>query len=131
MMDTKIQVDDVRTVWVVYKNTDDIEGRGQEYISHVCETEATAMRVGRGKYVMGGNCPIEAAQSYRIGNRWLQPSPVVPASHEDKKAQAKIDAERSLSGRAEKAIKAAKELGLDLEHLKALQEALPTTGKRR
>ncbi|WP_372574417.1 hypothetical protein [Ruegeria jejuensis] len=121
-----IEAHDVRTVWVVYKNTDDIEGRGRQYISNVCELEATALRIGRGKYVMGSNCPIKAVTSYRIDGQWYQPSPVVPASDEDKGVQKKIDTERSVSGRAAKAIEAAQKMGLSRDHIEALQEAIPT-----
>ena len=117
-----VQVQDVRDLWVVWKNTDNIKGRGAQYISHVCETEATAMRLGKGKYVMGGNCPVEKVKSYRIQNKWLQPSPVVPASDDDKKAQARMDAERSVQGKAQAAIAEAKALGLSDEHIAALQQ---------
>lgn len=120
----EIEVDDVRDLWIVVKNTDDTEGRGIRYISHVCETEVTAQRIGSGKYVMGSDCPIEKVTSFKINGRWVQPSPVVPASDEDKRRQAKIDAERSIKGMAEKAIKEAKRLGLSDELIAALQAAI-------
>ena len=121
---TKNAITDTRKVWLVYNNTDDIEGRGQEYISHVCELEATAMRIGKAAYTMGADCPIERAVSYRINGQWVQPSPVLPPSDEDKRVQGRIDTERSVSGLAEKAIQAAEDLGLAPEHLKALKDAI-------
>lgn len=120
----EIKIDDVRDVWIVWKNTDDTEGRGAQYISHTCETEATALRVGRGKYVMGGNCPIEKAKSYKINGSWHQPSPIVPTSDDDKKVQAKMDSERSVKGLAEKALINAAELGLSPDDIAALKAAI-------
>ena len=119
-----IEIDDVRDVWIVWKNTDDTEGRGSQYISHVCGTEATALRLGRGNHVMGSNCPIEKAKSYKIGGAWHQPSPVVPESSDDRKVQAKIDAERSVKGLAERALIKAAELGLSPDDIAALKAVI-------
>ncbi|WP_156374424.1 hypothetical protein [Pseudorhodoferax sp. Leaf274] len=46
---------DERTVYAVYTNTDLTEGRGRQYVTHYCETEATARRVGSRGYVMGSD----------------------------------------------------------------------------
>lgn len=119
-----VEIEDARDLWVVLKNTDDTEGRGALYISHVCALEATALRIARGKYVMGSDCPIEKVRSYKINDYWLQPSPVVPASDEDRRNQAEIDAARSVKGMAEKALAEAEELGLSQEHVDALRAVI-------
>lgn len=119
-----VEIKDVRDLWIVWKNTDTTEGRGAMYIAYTCETEATALRLGKGKYVMGSDCPIEKVKSYSIKNRWHQPSPVVPSSADDKKVQARIDVERSVKGKAEEAIKKAEALGLSQDHVAALKEAI-------
>ena len=120
---TSVDVADVRDVWIVWKNTDDIEGRGKQYIAYTCEIEATAIRLAKKKYVMGSDCPIEKVLSYRIGGNWFQPSPVVPASEDDINAQRKIDVDRSIQGRAKAAIVEAERLGLSKEHIEALRAA--------
>jgi hypothetical protein len=119
-----VELEGMRDVWIVWKNTDDTEGRGTEYISHTCELEATAKRISKGKYVMGSDCPIEKVKSFKINGRWHQQSPIVPASADDRNAQARINAERGVKGRAEAALKEAEKLGLSAESIAALRRVI-------
>jgi hypothetical protein len=50
-------VEDV--LYAVITNTDRTEGRGYEYIKHLCYKEVTAQRLGKGEYVQGLDCPIK------------------------------------------------------------------------
>ncbi len=45
-------------VYVVMNNTDRTEGRGNEYVYAVTELLSTALRVSKGLYVQGTDCPI-------------------------------------------------------------------------
>lgn len=119
-----VEVDDVRDVWIVWGNTDNTEGKGRVYIRDVCEIEATALRVGKGRYVMGRDCPISKATSYKINNTWVQPSLVTPPRGEDKVAQERIDAERSTKNKVEEAVLKAEKLGLSQDDLEVLRELI-------
>jgi hypothetical protein len=45
-------------LYAVITNTDRTEGRGYEYIKHLCYKEVTAQRLGKGNYIQGVDCPI-------------------------------------------------------------------------
>jgi hypothetical protein len=49
----------IQTVYVVLTNTDLTEGRGMDVRLAYAETMALAKDLGRGKYVMGSDCPVE------------------------------------------------------------------------
>lgn len=46
------------TFYEVMNNTDDIEGRGREFVAGVYSTRKEAERAAKGQYVMGSNCPV-------------------------------------------------------------------------
>lgn len=91
-------------VWVAWTNTDRIEGRGRDVPLAVCETEATAIRLGRGQYVQGSNCPVtkeEAVSPIGITRHyWLVPGTIEPPSTKDVKQQRAIDEREAAKQRA-------------------------------
>ncbi len=110
-----LKITETRTVWVAYTNTDCTEGRGYQVPLAVCESEATARRIGKGRFVMGADCPVETATAVRVDRGpWLVPGFIQPASEKDKAAQAVIDSQRSIVERA-------KALGLTEEEIKSLR----------
>ena len=95
-----------KTVWVAYTNTDCTEGRGRDVPIAVCEKEATAKRLAKGKYVQGSDGPVRPIDVAQIEGRWYFPSAavnVILATKEDDQAQAKIDATKVAIDRAKAA----------------------------
>jgi hypothetical protein len=104
-------------LWAVWRNTDDTEGRGREYVDAICQIEATAIRYGRKRYVQGGDCPVEKFSPVLVDG-----APCVPLKYfivqqpsaDDVKLQASIDAKRA-------AIAKAKASGLSEDEIAAIQ----------
>ena len=107
------KITDSKKVWLVLANTDDTEGRGREYIKHVTELEATAVRLGRKGYVQGGNCPIVSGHAVKINNTWFIPGEIVAPTKDDMATQERITVRREAY---EKAIAA----GMSEDDIKAL-----------
>lgn len=108
------QVEDIKTVWVAWTNTDLTEGRGAQYPLVVCDAQATAKRLGKGKSVQGSDCLVKEGLAVRIDGRWLAPTRIEAPSQEDEMRQAAIDAKRE-------AIAKAKSLGLSEDDIKAIR----------
>lgn len=95
-----------RTVWVAYTNTDCTEGRGHDVPIAACATEATALRLARGKYVQGSDGPVRTMDLMKIDGKWYAPSAainVIEPTREDTAAQAAIDAKREAMAKAKAA----------------------------
>jgi hypothetical protein len=107
------KITETKEVWLVIQNTDNTEGRGKQFVAHVCEIEATAIRLGRGNYVQGSNCPIEKTVAVRTGRYWLGPVVIQEPSKDDDKTQEKLNAKRDAF---QKAISA----GLSEDDLRAM-----------
>ena len=109
----ELKIQETKTVWVAWTNTDLTEGRGQSYPKAVCEKEATAIRLGHKGSVMGSNCHVTAELAVKVSGRWLYPARLHTATTEDSQAQASTDAKRA-------AIEKAKAAGLTDDDIKAL-----------
>jgi hypothetical protein len=95
-----------RTVWVAYTNTDCTEGRGHDVPIAVCAAEITALRLGRGGYVQGHDCPVRPMDLVKIDGKWYAPSAaisVIEPTKEDVAAQAALDAKREAMAKAKAA----------------------------
>ena len=105
-----------KSVWVAWTNTDLTEGRGYQIPLAVCESEATAMRLGARGYVMGGDCPVTEEKAVRIGksHRWLVPGRIETETTEDKERRLQLEARRA-------AVQRAKDAGLSEADLKLLK----------
>lgn len=66
------------TLYVIKTNTDLSEGRGYIYPLAVCSSMTTATRLARGKYIQGGDCPIEEVETITIGSKRYLPFDAVP-----------------------------------------------------
>ncbi len=78
-------IKETKDVWLTMTNDDLTEGRGNQRVLHVCETEETARRLGKRNYVMGSDCPVEKSVAVKIGYRWLVPGEIQPENEADKK----------------------------------------------
>ena len=109
-------MNDKKTVWVVYTNTDCTEGRGLDVPIAVCAAEATALRLARKRYVQGSDGPVRTMDLVEIDGKWYAPSEsinVVEPTRDDIAVQAAIDAKRA-------AVEKAKAAGLTDSDLLAL-----------
>lgn len=112
---SEITFDEIKPVWVAWTNTDLTEGRGWQYPLCVADGLETAYRLGRKNYVMGSDCPVTAAQAYRMGGTWYVPGRVVAESAEDL-------AHRKLREAREQAIERAKAVGLSQSDIELLSK---------
>lgn len=86
-----MEIEETKTVYVAWTNSDLTEGRGFMYPLAICETEATAIRRGSGGYVQGANCPVTAETAVKLHRQWLVPGRIEPATDGDKRLQERID----------------------------------------
>lgn len=108
-----MEIQDTKEVWVAWTNTDCTEGRGYQVPRAVCQSKATAVRLGKKGYVQGSDCPISKTLAVKINNTWLVPGLIHTASREDKDAQKRVDDKRA-------ALQKAKDAGLTEAELKLL-----------
>lgn len=81
-------------VWCVITNSDLTEGRGYNFILHICELEATARRFAKGAGVQGTNAVVEKHYVYHTNNGILGPvTKIIKPSVQDNENQKRIDAE--------------------------------------
>lgn len=106
----------VRKVVAVRSNRDLTEGRGEEYQKALCETQATANRIGRGGYVQGTDCPTRPQMLFQINGQttWFGPVDVVKATDNDFKRQAIMNEQQA-------AIERAKSAGLSDDDLRLIR----------
>lgn len=58
------------TFYAVYNNTELNEGRGSQYIWAVCRKRDTAVKLGKGQYVMGADCPIKEVKGFVVDEKF-------------------------------------------------------------
>ena len=105
-----------KTIWVAFSNTDCNEGRGYDYPVAVCTTEATARRLARKQYIQGSDGPVREMVMVKIDGEWFAPREAIylyEPTREDIASQVTIDAKRAALVRAVAA-------GLSDDDLKAL-----------
>lgn len=108
-----MDIQDTKQVWTAWTNTDCTAGRGQRIPKAVCETEATAIRLGRGGSVQGSNCEVTEATAVKINNQWLAPARIHSGNDGDARVQEQIDRKSAATEKARAA-------GLTDDDLKAL-----------
>lgn len=91
---------ETKEAFAVLVNTDLTEGRGRQYIKHICETEATARRLAEKADVQGTNGTVITVALEKRNAAWFGPVNVIPANDADKKAQTRLDAIRDAEQKA-------------------------------
>lgn len=105
------------SLWAVMSNTDLTEGRGRAFVKHLCRIRATAIRLGKGEYVMGTDCPISEVKVVLVDGKpmiSLWNAPIQEPLKADLSEQKRIDA-------VEVAIAKAKAAGLSDEDIAAIR----------
>ena len=116
------------TGYVVWTNTDLTEGRGSEYPLAICETLSTAMRLAKGKYVMGSDCRVNEVTLYRtkLSERgfyhWFGPVRIIEPSKEDLEKENFLREQKEKEEARKAILEKARALGLTDEEIKVLQE---------
>ena len=110
---------EVKPIWVAYTNSDCTEGRGYDVPLAVCEIEATARRLGKGKWVQGLDAPIRHLEMRKIDGEWYVPSCAVRI-HAPTKDDAKAE---DAAKRRKAAIDRAKACGLTDDEIRELRES--------
>lgn len=92
-------MNETKSVWVAYTNTDCTEGRGYDVPIAVCAARATAIRLARKKYVQGTDGPVREMTLVKIDGKWFIPGaavniidPTIEDVAEQKRIDARIDA---------------------------------------
>lgn len=108
-------VTEVKPIYVVETNTDLTEGRGFLRPMAICEKKSTALRLGKGRYIMGTDCPIGRYVAVKINGNptWLVPGVIELMSKEDMEAERKLEQRQQLLERVRAA-------GLSEEDIAAL-----------
>ena len=96
-----MDIKEVKEVWIVQTTKDMTEGRTPSTNWKVCETESTARRIGKGRFVMGSDCPIEKSFAVKIGHSWFYPGEIVHANDDDLRLEERKAAKMSLIERLE------------------------------
>ena len=97
------EVQETKRVWLAIGNTDCTEGRGRPLIRFVCESEATARRLGKKGSVQGSDCDTQESIALRVDNRWLVPGYIESCTESDIKMQDAINKRSILMDRVRKA----------------------------
>ena len=96
-----------RTLWGVISNQDLTEGRGRSFYGKVAQHHSTAIRLGRKKYVMGQDAPVEEFRTYMIDGREYFPrrcfDEIHPMTPEDVDYEQKLKRIREARAKADAA----------------------------
>jgi hypothetical protein len=111
------KITDMKEAFIVWTNTDLTEGRGWQYPAAVCESETTALRLAKGRGVMGSDAGVEPALIFRIDGHWYAPSKIEPSTKEDERFDGLREEKRQAEKKAEM-------LGMTPEEIIALSRSL-------
>ena len=103
---------ETKVLFLTYTNSDLTEGRGYHIPIAVSEMLSTAERLGKGKYVQGGDCPVNEVECIHVNARWYIPLDcvnVIKPTNNDLAVEKKLITLRKL-----------KSLGISEEDLRAL-----------
>ena len=84
-------------VFVAYTNTDCNEGCGYDIPIAVCESETTAIRMAKRRYVQGSDGPVRKVEVVEVDGKFFYPNLAViltPPTKEDLAQDALLEAKR-------------------------------------
>lgn len=95
-----VEITGSKHVYVAWTNTDLTEGRGWQIPEVICETKATAIRLGHKRSVQGSDCHVTREIAVQVDGKWLAPAWIRTPSTEDKQEQKRRDKRAEVIGRA-------------------------------
>ena len=110
---SNVEIQETKTVYVAWTNSDLTEGRGRSIPYCVAETQETAERLGRKKSVQGSDCHVSPTTAVKVNHTWLIPGIIETETAEDTKRRKRREA-------GEAAAIKAKAAGLSDEDIAAL-----------
>jgi len=121
-MKIKVELEQEKKIYGVRVNSDLNEGRGFNYVKHLCEKEATAIRLSKRADVQGSDGAVVELQAIKVYGKWFyEGAPINKPTSEDDKLEIKLEQKREKKKLFNDAIAKAKELGLSQEDIEALQ----------
>lgn len=116
-----IEIEDMRTAFAAYSNTDLTDGRGEEYPYVICKTKITAERLGEGAYVAGTDCPVREVTVFEYMGMTYGPIFINQPTQTDIHLQEQREKCEQAERKKLAAIEKAKSLGLSEQDLEALK----------
>lgn len=102
-MAVRLEITEENPVWLTITNENLTDGRGEPVVLHVCWQEETAVRLGKGKYVMGSDCPVQQAWAVKINGRWHVPGRIEIENAADKMVRAANEERKRVVGKMREA----------------------------
>ena len=102
-----------KDVWIAWTNTNLTDGYGTQYPMAICETLATANRLGKKGSVQGMDCSTSKEKAIKIDGKWMSHFMLQYPSKDDTKRQDEMDKQKQAEDKA-------LELGLTPEEITAL-----------
>lgn len=102
-MPSRLEITDEKLVYLTMTNENLTDGRGEQVVLHVCWHEETAVRLGKGKYVMGSDCPVQRAWAVKINGRWHVPARIEIENATDKLVRAANEERKRVIGKMREA----------------------------
>lgn len=93
-------------IWAVYSNSDLTEGRGRQYVKHFCVSQATALRLAKGGYVQGSDCPVRAVDVLELDGKRVLPTSLLnieQPTKADEVEEARLTARQAAMNKAKQA----------------------------
>jgi hypothetical protein len=114
---------EIKELFAVSVNSDLTEGRGRPYLLCLCATEATAIRLAKGRDVQGSNGTVHKVTGYVIENRLYTTGHIIeqPTAVDIREDKRILDERLAAEAKAKVLVKA-KELGLTEEEIKILSK---------
>jgi hypothetical protein len=88
-----------KPVFVVWTNTDLTEGRGYQIPIHVCEHEATARRLCKGRGVQGSDATVQECEAVWHKSGWAVPGQIIAPTKDDLEKQVRLNENKHLLDR--------------------------------
>lgn len=89
-----------RKAWGVYTNTDLTEGRGRQFLLHICDLKATAIRLASKAGVMGSDAKVTQVNLIKVGDEFYGPVYIKSPTTEDEDQQKRINAREAATDKA-------------------------------
>ena len=111
-----------RKIWIVEINEDGCEGRGSQIPLYYCETEATAIRLSKGKDVQGTDGRVYEFEAHLVDNKSLAPVKITYPSNADIIVEEKMTEEREAARKVDTLLSKMKDSGFTEEEINLLRK---------
>lgn len=113
-----------RRHYIVLANSDMTEGRGRTYPLAITKILSTAIRLSKGNYAQGTDCPIEEITAFLINDNWYFPSRavnIVYPTQEDLQNEEELKAKKEKEEKYKEILLRLRQLGISQEDLNIIR----------